>query len=26
VRAENGRMNVAFALPRQAVSLLVFNW
>jgi xylan 1,4-beta-xylosidase len=24
--AENGRMNVAFTLPRQAVSLLVFKW
>jgi xylan 1,4-beta-xylosidase len=23
---ENGRMNVTFALPRQAVSLLVFSW
>ena len=26
VQAENGRMNVAFELPRQAVSLLVFSW
>ena len=26
VQAENGRMNVAFELPRQAVSLLVFKW
>jgi xylan 1,4-beta-xylosidase len=25
-QAENGRMNVAFDLPRQAVSLLVFSW
>ena len=26
VQAGNGRMSIAFALPRQAVSLLVFNW
>jgi xylan 1,4-beta-xylosidase len=26
VQAENGRLNVAFELPRQAVSLLVFSW
>ncbi len=26
VQAENGRASVAFALPRQAVSLLVFDW
>ena len=26
VQAENGRLNLAFALPRQAVSLLVFAW
>jgi xylan 1,4-beta-xylosidase len=26
VQAENGHMSIAFALPRQAVSLLVFSW
>ena len=26
VQVENGRMSVAFELPRQAVSLLVFTW